>query len=90
MLIRREAFLRVGFFETHSRVGEFVSWHGRATDCGLRMLMLPDVVMHRRLHESNLGIRERQSATDYVRHLKATLDRRRAAEAKGANGDATA
>ena len=85
MLIRREAFHTVGPFDTTCQVGEFVSWHARASDGGLRMLMLPEVVMHRRLHEANLGIRAR-AATDYVRHLKATLDRRRAA----ASADGTA
>ena len=43
-------------------------------------LMLPDLVLRRRLHETNQGIRERGAAVDYVRILKASLDRRRAAE----------
>jgi len=40
-------------------------------------MMLSTVVMHRRLHSTNLGRRERQFQTDYVRILKASLDRRR-------------
>jgi glycosyltransferase involved in cell wall biosynthesis len=89
MLIRREAFERVGPFETTWQIGEFVSWHARASDCGLRMLMLPDVVMHRRLHEANLGIRKRDATTDYVRQLKATLDRRRGAASSDGKTDSS-
>lgn len=77
MLIRRDAFLRVGPFETKWRVGQFVDWYSRAVEKGLRSFMLSEVVMRRRLHTTNMGIRERDSQTDYLRILKASLDRRR-------------
>jgi glycosyltransferase involved in cell wall biosynthesis len=83
LLIRRGAFERVGPFESRWQRAEFVSWHLRATEAGLRMLMLPDVVMHRRLHDTNQGLRLRHAAVDYVRALKASLDRRRAADEAG-------
>jgi glycosyltransferase involved in cell wall biosynthesis len=79
LLIRRAAFDRVGAFDPHWRVGEFVHWYARAADVGLHVRMLPDVVLHRRLHDDNQGIRQRAESVQYVRILKATLDRRRAA-----------
>jgi glycosyltransferase involved in cell wall biosynthesis len=79
MLITRKAFLRVGLFETQWRVGESVSWYSRSLERGLRILMLPDVVMWRRLHDTNTGIQQRAAYNDYVRILKGSLDRRRAA-----------
>lgn len=78
MMIRREAFLRVGFFDTELRVGEFIAWYARATDMGLKTVMLPEVVMHRRLHDTNLGISQRDARTDFARILKTSLDRKRA------------
>ncbi|WP_275993746.1 glycosyltransferase family 2 protein [Argonema antarcticum] len=78
MLIKRDAFFRVGQFETHLQMGEFISWYARATDLGLRVRMLAELLMWRRLHETNLSIRQRRSRTDYVRLIKASLDRRRA------------
>jgi len=77
MLIARDAFLRVGLFETNYQVGEFIDWYLRAIEKGLKSMMLPEIVMKRRLHAANIGIRERRSQTDYVRILKASLDRRR-------------
>jgi glycosyltransferase involved in cell wall biosynthesis len=82
-LIRRDAFLRVGKFESHWHVGEFVDWYLRATEQGLNGLMLTQVVARRRLHAENLGLRERSSQGDYLRILKASLERRRP---KGALG----
>jgi glycosyltransferase involved in cell wall biosynthesis len=78
MLIRREAWDRVGPMETDLILGEFISWYARAVDAGLTMRMLPDVVYERRVHGSNTVIRERDAQGDYIRVVKAALDRRRA------------
>ena len=40
--------------------------------------MLPQVILERRLHLTNNGIRERESKSHYVQVVKAALDRRRA------------
>lgn len=85
MLIRREAFARVGEFEPTWRVGEFVDWYTKALERGLRAVMLPDVVARRRLHGDNLGLRERAARGDYVRILKRAVDRRRAARPREAD-----
>jgi glycosyltransferase involved in cell wall biosynthesis len=83
MLIRRESFFRAGLFASEWRVGEFIDWYLRAQEKGLRTLMLADVVLLRRLHASNMGIRERGSRADYARILKAAMDRRRAPKLHG-------
>jgi len=77
MLIKRDVFLRVGLFDTQWRVGDFIDWYSKAIEQGLKSLMLPDVLMKRRIHENNMGVRERKYQTDYVYILKASLDRRR-------------
>jgi glycosyltransferase involved in cell wall biosynthesis len=78
MLIRRSAFDRVGLFKVDCRVGEFVDWYLRAMEMGLRLKMLGDVVLWRRIHDANQGIRHAEAGADYHRILKASLDRRRA------------
>jgi glycosyltransferase involved in cell wall biosynthesis len=78
MLIRRESFLRVGKFSESVRVGVTVDWYARAAEAGLKHLILPQVVLERRLHTQNNGLRERDSRSQYLHVLKAALDRRRA------------
>ena len=78
MLVTRDAFLRVGTFPGGIKVGEFIDWYSRAVALQIRSLVLPDLFLFRRIHDSNQGIRERQSISDYARVLKASLDRRRA------------
>jgi glycosyltransferase involved in cell wall biosynthesis len=79
MLVRRDAFWRVGPFATTWRVGEFIDWYGRAVDAGLTGTMRPDVVLRRRVHAGNTT---RGSRQDYASVL-AAMRRRRIAEAAG-------
>jgi glycosyltransferase involved in cell wall biosynthesis len=75
MLIRRAAFDRVGAFDTGLAVGEFIDWFARAEDAGLRHVMLPDVVMERRVHGANLT-REPVARADYARVVRNVAARR--------------
>jgi glycosyltransferase involved in cell wall biosynthesis len=79
LLIRRQSFFRVGLFGKHFHLGDFIEWYLRATELGLKSLMLPEVMMRRRIHAGNMGIRQHGQRADYLRILKASLDRRRAA-----------
>ena len=78
MLARAEAFRRVGWFPTEYELGVEIDWHLRATEQNLKCVMLPQILLLRRLHKTNLGIVRRAARTDYARVLKAALDRRRA------------
>jgi glycosyltransferase involved in cell wall biosynthesis len=78
MLVRRDAFFRVGLFSTGLRVGIGVDWHARANELGLKSAVPPFIALERRLHAENNGIRERQFKPQYLHVLKASLDRRRA------------
>ena len=77
MLIKKASFLRAGKFFSQWRVGEFIDWYLRAEEIGLKSFLVPSVVLMRRLHDANMGIRERASRSDYVKIVKASLDRRR-------------
>ena len=82
MLIRRPSFDRVGPLETDLKVGEFVSWMCRAQELSLAWSVLPQVLHRRRIHTSNQGKLHPRSR-DYLKVLKAALDRRRCADRKG-------
>lgn len=77
MLIRSDSFRQVGYFNTAYQVGDFLEWYGRAEEAGLKSRLLPDILSRRRIHGSNTGIEKKDSQRDYLRILKASLDRRR-------------
>jgi len=82
MLIRKESFFRVGMFDPGLQCGEFIDWYIRAKENGLEEILLSAVLTKRRIHMANMGILKRTPRTnnthaDYIRVLKASLDRRR-------------
>jgi glycosyltransferase involved in cell wall biosynthesis len=79
MLVRRESFQRVGPFTTEVRVGVTVDWFARAAEAGLRYVILPEVVLERRLHTQNNGLRESASRSQYLQVIRQAMERRRAA-----------
>jgi len=80
LLVRKSSFLRVGGFAPELTTGEFMDWYVRAEELGLKSVMLPEVVLRRRLHGANHGIVRRDARKDYMNVIKAALDRRRASK----------
>lgn len=70
---------RIGPWPEHQRAGEGLVWFLRATELGLRHLMLPDVIVRRRIHGSNSSFSNHEHRTEWTRALKASLDARRSA-----------
>lgn len=79
MLVRRADFLRVGLLATTTLFGGVMDWFARAQDAGLSYRVVPGIVLQRRLHPGNTGIRERGRQSDYTHVLKQVIERRRAA-----------
>ena len=77
MLIRKETFLKVGWFDERLELGEYIDWFCRAKDMGLKYHMLNDIVLKRRIHTTNMGISKRRHLTDYTAILRAALARKR-------------
>lgn len=80
MLIKHEAFDRVGDFATQWQIGEFVDWYARAMEVGLRAEMMPHAVLRRRIHALNSGVRERDSRQVYAQVVSSIIRRRRMIE----------
>jgi glycosyltransferase involved in cell wall biosynthesis len=77
MLVRRQAFDRVGPFSTTLKVGIGVDWYARSLEKRLKAVTPPFIVLERRLHAENNGIRQRGLRPQYLHVLKASIDRRR-------------
>lgn len=82
MLVRRDAFERVGPWTVGLKVGTGVDWYARSQEAKLKTLVMPEVFLERRLHLSNNGIQQADNRIQYASILKAALDRRRAASSR--------
>jgi glycosyltransferase involved in cell wall biosynthesis len=55
----------------------FVDWYLRANELGLEFHYVPELITLRRIHGANRSYRNEELRRDYLRTLKAALDRRR-------------
>lgn len=71
-LLRADAWARVGPLDETLRTGSAIDWMSRARRLDLRFAVVGDLVLHRRIHSSNLG-RQDQAArnADLLRVVRA-------------------
>ena len=79
-LLRRDVFDVVGPFNADVRFGDSMEWVLRAMEHGVVSELLPDVLLRHRMHGANLSQAEASGSRDeFLRILKASLDRKRTA-----------
>jgi glycosyltransferase involved in cell wall biosynthesis len=77
MLIRRNVFDQIGFFDVSLTLGETIDWVARFEEHGLLAVAVDEVVLRRRIHGMNTVIKEKHRQSDYLKIFKASIDRRR-------------
>jgi glycosyltransferase involved in cell wall biosynthesis len=55
LLARRSAFHRIGGFDTRWPIAADIDWFARAKDAGLRVEVVPEVLVEKRVHDANLS-----------------------------------
>ena len=75
MLIKMEAFLKVGPYSTACKRAEVLEWAIRAMEMGLRDRSIARIVARRRLHSSNVGITMRESNIEYLHLIRMKMQR---------------
>lgn len=82
MLVRREAVEMVGGFDPSLGHADSADWFVRARSAGLKDRLLPEVLVHRRLHDDNRSEQHSDASRDeFLQLLKRSLGDRRAKDA---------
>ncbi len=55
VLVRREMLDVIGPFDEHLRIASDIEWFRKARDIGIEPVNMPEVLLHRRIHEGNLS-----------------------------------
>jgi glycosyltransferase involved in cell wall biosynthesis len=80
LMVRRAVVEEIGGFDERFAIGEDREWFVRAESAGVERVVLPDVLLRRRIHAGSLsGRKTSATATGWVRALKSHLDRARQA-----------
>lgn len=74
MLAHQSVFEDHGLFNTTLKVGDFIEWFQRIKENGVKFGFIEEVIYRRRLHKNSLSS-EKGIKDDFLRILKAKLDR---------------
>jgi glycosyltransferase involved in cell wall biosynthesis len=75
---KKEALLKVGFFDINLKGGGTVDWLARLRDSGLKTVQLIQVTVRRRIHLTNLGrVHEQEQMQGYATIIRKRLLARR-------------
>lgn len=81
LMVRTEAFARVGLFNPAFPVSEDSDWFMRARDAGLKMAILPEVLIRKRVHAGSATMQERSTSRLLLTALRGSIARKRASGA---------
>lgn len=78
IVARREVFDQVGGFDPRYRVAEDFEWFTRAKDMGIKMAILPETLLLRRVHQSNISLRQSEAcAARRLQIFRESIERQR-------------
>lgn len=77
LVVRKPVFDLVGLFDATYRQGADFDWVLRAREAGIQSATLPQTLLHRRIHESNLSHQWQGSREVLMRSLRKAVTRRR-------------
>lgn len=77
LVARVEVFEKIGHYNTQYMTAESLDWFVRARDAGIRVDVLPDVLLRKRVHDRNLTSHTADTRTNVLRALRASIHRSR-------------
>jgi glycosyltransferase involved in cell wall biosynthesis len=78
-VIRRSELDRAGGYDPTYRIAIGMEWLGRLRDHGVVIAVVPEILLVRRVHDSNMTHQNRKMREGLLRGLKGKIDRMRAA-----------
>jgi len=80
LLARREVFDTVGLFDETMKTSEDVDWFARAFDLKIPSVVVPQVLLHKRIHDRNLHLESVENNRDLLRAVKRSIQRKHESE----------
>lgn len=77
LVARKTTFEQIGCFDPKYKAASDSDWFFRANDQGIRMEILPEVLLRRRVHDANHSYQTRLTTLELLRIAKKAVDNRR-------------
>lgn len=79
MVARKSLFTTIGPFHTHLKIADDVDWFARCKDQNVPMAVLPQVLLHKRVHGTNLSSNAMANNRELLTLLRDSIRRQKAA-----------
>lgn len=73
-MVRKNTFDQIGYFNESIILGEFAEWYGKALNANIKIGCVDSLLLLRRIHGNNIGIKEKKRFNDYLHILKRKID----------------
>ena len=83
LVVRRTAFEKVGRFDPAYSMGSDMDWFFRAENCSISIAVLPETLVHRRIHEGNHSYQAQLACSEMLKIVKTSIDHRRGGRSDG-------
>ena len=81
LVARTSLFAKIGGFDTRIQLNEDVEWFFRAQETGVPMGVVQEVLLHKRVHDSNQGYQARAGRRELLEVVRSSIHRRRKRDA---------
>lgn len=76
LVARREVFDSVGLFDETMKTSEDVDWFARAVDMKIPSIVVPRVLLHKRIHDRNLHLDSAENNRDLLLAVRRSIRRK--------------
>lgn len=77
LVARRTLFEQIGTFDLEFRVAEDVDWFARAKDAGINSVLLPQVLLQKRVHSTNLSLNCQENNRNLLEVVRRSIHRQK-------------
>jgi len=77
LVVRKSLFDVIGKFRTDLTTAEDVDWYARANDQGIPMAIVPQVLLLKRVHDTNLSLNTLENNRNLLKALRQSVKRKR-------------
>jgi hypothetical protein len=77
LVVRKTVFDQIGLFDTTFKTAEDVDWFSRANDRQIAMAVLPQVLLHKRVHDKNISLNADKNNVNLLKALRQSVQRKK-------------
>lgn len=83
LMAKKNLFEKTGYFDSKLKISEDVDWFARVNDMNIPSAVIPEVLLLKRVHDSNISTGANEDNTYLFRALKRSIQRKKITENSG-------